>query len=100
MADEKQKFQSKNKDSEKISEPKSKAELIIESKMPEAQKLEYLKQIGAIAEESESDKIPFLVYSKIKKIPVSLHNAMLAYPKAKGVKAATFQVWEEIFKSF
>lgn len=78
----------------------SKIKAINESKMPELQKNKLLKEIGALSEESNEGKIPFLVYAKIKAIGVELQKAMTAYPKAKGVVKATIAEWNEIFKNF
>lgn len=77
-----------------------KVKVIVESKMPEEQKQAYLKQIGAVREESYEGKVSFGVYAKAKKIEVGRHLAMKAYPKAKSVRLATLDEWDEIFKEF
>lgn len=77
-----------------------KAQAIAESKMPEAQKIACLKEIGAIPEETLEGKVSFGVYAKVKKVEVSRHLAMKAYPKAKQVRLATLEEWDEIFKEF
>jgi hypothetical protein len=107
MVDEKPKFERKRdregRDSEEVAQsPKtvSKAEAIMASSMPESQKKEYLKQIGAVAEPSDAGKVPFHIFAKVKKVPPSRHKAMLVYPKARGISLATIEEWEQIFKSF
>lgn len=77
----------------------SKAEAIRASKMPESQKREYLQQLGVIPK-AEQRGVPFAVYAKIRKIAKSLHSAMVAYPKAKGISLASLEEWDEIFKNF
>lgn len=68
------------------------------SSLPESQKREYLKSLG-VGVEKESG-VPFSVYAKARKIEASRQKAMLAYPKAKGVRLASLQKWDEIFKDF
>lgn len=77
-----------------------KAAAIKESKLPDAHKASYLKQIGDTKEVSDADKIPFSVYAVMRKLDGSSHKAMLAFPKAKGVSKATLIEWDEIFKDF
>jgi len=80
--------------------PTDKASTIAASKLPESHKLAYLKQIGAVQEPSDEGKVGFSVYARLKKIDGSLHKAMLAYPKAKGISVATLVEWDEVFKKF
>jgi hypothetical protein len=87
------------KDSKKNVEPIDKAQIIRDSKMPEEQKLNSLKKIGAIPDKGE-EGITFGVYAKVRKINASRHKAMMAYPKAKDIRLATLQEWDEIFKDF
>jgi hypothetical protein len=68
------------------------------SALPDSQKREYLKSLG-IGVEKESG-VPFSVYCKARKIEASRHAAMLAFPKAKGVRLASLEKWDEIFKDF
>ena len=77
-----------------------KIKAINESKMPESQKMDLLKEIGAIQEQDDEGKVPFAVYAKVKAIGKDLHKAMLVYPKAAGVEKATIAEWSEIFKNF
>jgi len=77
----------------------AKAEIIRNSKMPEWQKEEYLKKLGFVKEKKEK-LVPFGVYAKIKKIPPHLHRAILIQPKAKGLKLASMEQWDEVYKSF
>ena len=89
-----------NEDSIPESFMTKKAQTIIDSKMPESQKQIYLKEIGAIKEESYEGKVSFGVYAKAKNIEIGRHLAMKAYPKAKQVRLATLAEWDEIFKEF
>jgi len=86
---------------EKPAAPKSKADAIRASKLPEHKKNEYLAQIGegpkAIADDA---KISLDVYVQLAGIRPDHKAALLAYPKAKGVKSATLAEWKEIFKGF
>ncbi len=93
MGLEKKKF----KEEEDFVTKKTKA--IRESKMPEDQQKEMLKEIGVLCE-ARQEGIPFTVYAKIKKIPKTMHKAMQLYPKAKNVSLASLQEWEIIFKDF
>lgn len=79
-------------------DPKVKA--IMESAMPDAQKQEYLREIGAIKGESDEGKIPFNVYAKLRKVSKDTHVAMMRYPKAKVIRLASLDEWDEIFKNF
>jgi hypothetical protein len=89
---------------EKVEEsgPKSKADAIRASKMPDWQKEQYLKDIGETKSEEVFDpkKVSFPVYATVRKVPVDKRKAMLVYPKAVGVKAATLEEWDEIYKQF
>ena len=107
--EEKSKIEKKKVEPEKVKEsasPKAfdmaaKAKLILDSKMPEAQKQEYLKSIGhGVSVEEKQSEVPFLVYVKARNIPIHLHKAMLAWPKAKSVSSASLKQWDEIFKEF
>jgi hypothetical protein len=70
------------------------------SAMPEAQKDALLKEIGAIKPEVLKGQVPFSIYAKIRKIKADKHQAYLAYPKAKSVRLASLEDWDEIFKGF
>lgn len=76
-----------------------KIKAIKESKMPEDQQNEMLKEIGALCE-ARQEGIPFTVYAKIKQIPKTMHKAMQLYPQAKNVSLASLKEWEIIFKDF
>jgi len=78
----------------------AKVKAIMESAMPESQKQEYLRQIGAITPASDEGKIPYNVYAKVRRVPRESHNAMMVYPKAKNVRLASLGEWDEIFKDF
>lgn len=69
------------------------------SKMPESQKVAFIQRLK-IDNASESVKISFAVYCQRKKIKPHLRVPMQAYPPAKGVRSAPFEVWEEIYKNF
>ena len=76
----------------------SKEDVIRASKMPEAQKLAYIESLNPKVVDPKS--ISFDVYAKLKKIVLTKHRAMKAYPKAVGVEFATPAQWDEIFKEF
>jgi len=84
---------------EKGFDVKAKADLINASKMPEKQKMACLEQIGVI-NKAKPNGIPFNIYARIRKIPMSMHGAMKVYPKAKGVKLAKIDQWDCIFENF
>lgn len=68
------------------------------SNLPDSQKVEYLKSLGiGVVKESG---VTFSVYAKVRKIEQSRHSAMLAFPKAKGIRLASIEKWDEIFKEF
>jgi hypothetical protein len=68
------------------------------SNLPDSQKAEYLKSLGiGVVKESG---VTFSVYAKVRKIEQSRHSAMLAFPKAKGIRLASLEKWDEIFKEF
>lgn len=68
------------------------------SDLPDSQKKEYLKSLGiGVVKESG---VTFSVYAKVRKIEPSRHSAMLAFPKAKGIRLASLEKWDEIFKEF
>jgi hypothetical protein len=68
------------------------------SNLPDSQKAEYLKSLGiGVVKE---DGVTFSVYAKVRKIEHSRHSAMLAFPKAKGIRLASLEKWDEIFKEF
>ena len=101
VVESKRKFERRvPKDSDPKDDMTKKVKTIIESRMPEEQKKIYLKQIGAVKEEDYEGKVSFGVYAKAKKIEISRHLAMKAYPKAKIVRLATLEEWDEIFKEF
>jgi len=77
----------------------SKKERILKSKMPEAQKIAYMKSLGMI-EDPKEDRVPLSVYFRVRKIEKSLWAAMQAYPAAAIVEWATLKCWDEIFKNF
>lgn len=78
---------------------KSKKELILESKMPEAQKKALLVEIGELEVEQEVG-VEFIVYAKIKKLSSALTKALLASSKVKNVRLASIEKWDEILKDF
>jgi hypothetical protein len=78
----------------------AKAQAILDSKMPEAQKMQYLKAIGWIKEPSDQGKVMFATYAKIRKIAKDRLSALEHYPKAKSVRLATLEEWDNIFKNF
>lgn len=82
---------------EKILDFDKKVEAINNSQMPEAQKAEYIRSLKP---KVEVQGIPFSVYAKVRKIEKSRLKAMLAYPKAKDVRLASLEDWDEIFKNF
>lgn len=100
---EKKKKYKRSTDLELEPQPMSKIEIkeqmILKSKMPLNQKNALLKQIGVLKEEAEKG-VPFNVYSRIKNIKSGLQEAMLVFPKAKGVRLATIEAWDSIFKDF
>lgn len=77
-----------------------KAKIIMDSKMPEEQKTAYLKQIGWIKEPSDKGKVTFATYAKVRKIEKDRQSALAHYPKAKNVRLATLEEWDNIFKNF
>jgi len=77
-----------------------KAEAILNSSMPEAQKQAYLREIGYHKESSDEGKVPLHVYVTVKKVAKHKHGAMQVYPKAQGVRLASIEEWDEIFKDF
>jgi len=77
-----------------------KIEEIEASKMPTDQKRSYINELSKKTEVAATNKIPFGVYVKIKSVRKCLWSGMLTYPKAVGVKFATIQEWDEIFKGF
>lgn len=77
----------------------TKEETIMNSKMPEWQKKEYIASLRPKLGSNPS-AIPFLVYAKLKKMSLIEAAAKNAYPKAKSVQAATPVEWDEIFKEF
>lgn len=111
MAEEKPKFERSKRagdkevlSSEALSSPSfdvvAKAEAIMKSDMPEAQKTASLKEIGVDMVDALVEAIPFNVYAAIRQIPTWKHQALLAFPKAKGVFNAAVHQWDEIFKDF
>lgn len=109
MADEKPKFERAKRGGEEVlSEAKAaapfdvaaKAEAIMKSDMPEAQKQAYLRDIGFVKAETSSANIPFNVYASLKRIPAWKHQAMKLYPKAVGVESIPLEQWDEIFQDF
>lgn len=96
----KPKFERKNRRSKSsVFDPEQKAKVIMDSRLPESEKAKYLDRLG-LTQVEEKIGVPFNVYARLKKIPAGLQNAMLAYPKAKGVESATQKQWDEIFKEF
>lgn len=79
---------------------KSKADIIRESALSPAQKDQYLRDIGEIKDEFDPKKVSFEVYASVRKISKTRHKAMLVYPPAKAVKAASLTEWDQIFKNF
>ena len=77
-----------------------KAQAILDSKMPEEQKQAYLKQIGWITPASDEGKVTFATYAKVRKISKDRMSALSHYPKAKSVRLATLEDWDNIFKNF
>jgi hypothetical protein len=69
------------------------------SKMPDAQKKEYIAKLKG-EQAPKGDGVTFVVYANVRKIKESLRPGMLAFPKAKGVLRATLHEWDEIFKGF
>lgn len=93
----------RNQNSQRELEPvvPSKADLIRNSKMPDAQKEACLREIGEIKDKPfNPNEVTFHVYATVRKIPVDMQKAMLVYPKANGVRLATLTEWDEIFKQF
>ena len=77
-----------------------KLKAIEESKMPEAQKMALLKELGVVKESKVDGKITFASFAKIRSIVHSKHEAMKFYPPALNVRLATLKEWDEIFKNF
>ena len=77
-----------------------KAQAIMDSKMPEAQKQAYLKSIGWTKEPSHHGKVTFATYAKIRKVEKDRLSALSYYPQAKSVRLATLEQWDNIFKNF
>ena len=77
----------------------AKSRTILESKLPEAQKRDYLTRLGFIKEDTQ-EGIPFKIYAKLRKIPNHLHEAMMVWPNARDIKLASAKQWDEIFKEF
>ena len=91
----------KKKADKKAFDVNKKAEAIKASKMPEAQKERYLRDIGAKVEEKSTDhKISLKVWMQVSKKDLGMAGAYKAFPKAKDVRLATRKEWDEIFKSF
>jgi len=76
-----------------------KTKKILESKMPEKDKKDYLVRLGVIEKEKQSG-VPFKIWAKVRKIPKHLHEAMMVHPKAKGLRVAELKQWDDIFKDF
>jgi len=72
---------------------------IRKSKLPKAVKARYIEEVAGPVEPA-GPKILFSVYARKKGIRKSMHAGMLAFPKAKGVRMATVQEWDAIFKGF
>lgn len=77
-----------------------KLEAIENSKMPLQQKMALKRELGVLKPESDEGKVSFLVWAKLRKIPASRHKAMLACPCVGGIKKATFDEWDKLFKNF
>ena len=78
-----------------------KIEQIRASAMTEKDKDAYISQLlGADVDPVDAHRVPFVVYANIKGIKNSIRTGMLAYPKAKGVSAATVSEWDQIFSDF
>ena len=77
-----------------------KAKAILDSSMPEEQKTAYLKQIGWIVAPSSDGKVTFATYAKVRGIEKGRQSALMAYPKAKNIRLAALEEWDEIFKKF
>lgn len=75
----------------------AKREAIINSKMPEEQKKQYLASLDLVAPKTG---VPFAVWAKIRGVPDERHASYLAYSPAKGVKVAQIAEWDEIFKNY
>lgn len=80
-------------------EPKSKADVVRESKLPEWQKRELLAQLEKESLPKE-DKISFDVYCIIMKVSPEMKMGMAAYPLARDMKLASLSKWNDIFKNF
>lgn len=74
-----------------------KIQTIINSRMPEKQKEEYIQSLLPVVEEKG---IPFHIYVKVKGIVPTVAAGMRAYPKASGIKLATIERWDKIFEGF
>lgn len=77
----------------------AKVEKIKASKLSDAEKDAYIRKLKSKAA-AQSEKISFAVYAQKKSIKPHMREPMQAYPAAKGVKSAPFEVWEDIFKNF
>jgi hypothetical protein len=77
-----------------------KMEAIKTSKLPDKEKEAFIARLTASSKGEDVNAVTFDVYVRIKKVRPSLHPGMLAYPKVKGVKMATVQQWDEIFRNF
>lgn len=71
---------------------------ILDSKIPESQKIEYIARLEGTKKEKVG--VPFVVYAKLRGIKQDLQRAMLAFPKCQGIEVATLKQWDEIFKDF
>lgn len=78
----------------------AKAAQVMASSMPEAQKQKYLRDLGVVQGASDTGKVPFNVYARVRKVAKDRLKAMEVYPKAKEVRLATIEAWDEIFKAF
>jgi len=96
MDDKKKVFKKKEIKTER--EVRDKRQEILDSKMPEWQKQEYIEQL--FGKKKEVKGVPFSVYARLKKVPEQLHKAMLVFPSVKGVETATLEEWDRIFKNF
>ena len=77
----------------------AKIKKVEESKMPDDQKTKLIRKLKTDSAE-KGDLISFAVYCQRKKVKLSLRDPMKSYPSAKGVRSATFEGWEEIYKNF
>ena len=86
------------KEKERSFDVEAKIKKIEESKMPDEQKETLVRDLKI--SESEGAAISFAVYCQRRNVAPHVRVPMQSYPKAKGMKMASLEAWDEVYKNF